>query len=133
MRRAELLAYLIGAGVAGTLIIAPYTGRSILTAIYPALIPLRYVPFFLLPLAWGLWNWLRVRRRLRIGIGAWGAVLGVLLAVAANVFLIVEERWFSAAALLIVALPAGYYLLWTFLVGPLNEALGVELNSPARA
>ena len=34
MRRTELLAYLIGAGVAGTLVVVPYVGRAILTAIY---------------------------------------------------------------------------------------------------
>jgi hypothetical protein len=126
MRRAERLAYLIAAGVAGTLLVLPYTGRSILTTIYPQLVPLTYVPFFLLPLVWGLWNWLRVRVRPRLGIGAWGAVLGVLLAIVVNVVLVAENRWFTAATLLVVAIPAIYYLLWHFLIGPLNEALGVE-------
>jgi len=126
IRRAELLAYLIGAGVAGTLLVVPYTGRSIVTAIFPQLEPLTYVPFFLLPLVWGLWNWLRVRLRPPVGIGAWGAVLGLLLAIAVNLLLAAEARWFTGAVLLLVAVPAGYYLLWLFLIGPLNGGLGVE-------
>src|SRR6476660_9484145 len=117
MRRAELNAYLIGAGVAGTLLIAPYTGRSILTSLYPHLLPLTYVPFFLLPLAWGIWNWLRVRLHVRLGIGTWGTLLGLLIAIAVNLMFAVEQRWFRAALLLLVTVPAGYYLLWHFLVG----------------
>ena len=126
MRRAELLAYLIGAGVAGTLIIVPYTGRAVLTAIFPQLLPLTYVPFFLLPLTWGAWNWLRVRLWPRVGIGTWGAVLGFVLAIAVNGLLAAEGRWFSGLLFLVVTLPAGYYLLWLVLVGSLNEALRVE-------
>jgi hypothetical protein len=126
MRRAELLAYLIGAGVAGTLIVVPYTGRAVLTTIFPQLLPLTYVPFFLLPLTWGAWNWLRVRWWPRVGIGVWGAVLGFVLAIAVNGLLAAEGRWFSGLLLLVVTLPAGYYLLWLLLVGPLNEALRVE-------
>jgi hypothetical protein len=126
MRRAELFAYLIGAGVAGTLLIVPYAGRPILTKMYPQLQPLAYVPFFLLPLAWGLWNWLRVRVRPRLGIGAWGALLGLVLTIAVNLALLAEDRWFPAATLILVTVPAVYYLIWLFVVGPLNEALGVE-------
>ena len=129
MRRTELLAYLIGAGVAGTLLVVPYVGRAVVTAIYPHLVPLTHVPFFLLPLAWGLWNWLRVRVPPGLGIGAWGALLGLLVAIAVNLLFAAEERWFTAALLLLVTLPAGYYLLWVFLIGPLNEALGVEVGS----
>ncbi|HYR95501.1 MAG TPA: hypothetical protein VEM57_02150, partial [Candidatus Binatus sp.] len=75
---------------------------------------------------WGLWNWLRVRLRPPVGIGAWGAVLGLLLAIAVNLLLAAEDRWFTGAVLLLVAVPAGYYLLWLFLIGPLNGGLGVE-------
>ena len=128
--RGELLAYLIGAGVAGTLLIGPYTGRSVLAAVSPSFIPLTYVPFFLLPIAWGAWNWLRVRLRPRLGIGAWGALLGLQLAVAVNLFLLAEGRWFGGAVLLPVAVPALYYLLWLFVIGPLNDALGVAVEPP---
>ena len=63
MRRNELLAYLVGAGVAGTLLVGPYVGRSIIASLVPV-VP--YVPFFLLPIVWGLWNWLYVRLHLRL-------------------------------------------------------------------
>jgi hypothetical protein len=126
--RRELLAYLIGAGVAGTILVGPYVGRLMLTALVPELVPLSAVPFFLLPLFWGGWNWLRVRLRPRIDIGHWGAILGLVLAAAVNVLLAAEERWVSGVALLLVAIPAFYYLLWSLLIGPLNEAFGVETS-----
>ena len=126
MPRRQLLAYLIGAGVAGTILIGPYVGRPMVTAVFPQLKPLTNVPFFVLPLLWGVWNWLRIRLALRLGIGAWGAVLGLVLGFLANLLLLAEGLWFSAALFLPLTLPAGYYLLWMFLVGPLNEGLDVE-------
>jgi len=124
--RRELLAYLGGAGIAGTLIVVPYVGRAIITTIAPQFGPLTYVPFFLLPIVWGVWNWVHVRRRLRIDIGAWGAILGLAIALLVNLLLFVEDRWFGGALLLPLTVPAGYYVLWTFLVGSLNEALGID-------
>jgi hypothetical protein len=125
MRRSELLAYLIGAGVAGTGIILPYTGSWLGAGVIPDLGHLRYVPFFLLPVGWGVWNWVRVRRAWRVSVGAWGAVLGVLAAGGMNVLLLAEGEWFSLAPLALLFLPVLYYLLWHFIVGPLNDALGV--------
>jgi hypothetical protein len=127
--RRELLAYLVGAGVAGTILVAPYVGRPFVIALFPELKPLAFVPFFVLPLFWGVWNWLRFRLGLQIGIGAWGAVLGFGLACLANGLFVAEGVWFPAVLLLLVTLPAGYWLLWTFLVGPLNEGLGVEAGT----
>jgi hypothetical protein len=127
--RRHLLAYLVGAGVAGTILVAPYLGRPFVTALFPQLKPLASVPFFVLPILWGVWNWLRIRLGARIGIGAWGAVLGVVLGLLANLLFLAEGLWFTGALFLIVTLPAGYYLLWTFLVGPLNEGLGVEAGT----
>ena len=124
--RAGLLAYLVGAGVAGTLLVVPYTGRSVVVFLSPAYAPLVHVHFFLLPIAWGLWNWLRVRLRPRLAIGPWGALLGFVLAVLVNLLLAAEGRWFAGAMLLPVALPFVYGAVWGFLVGPLNHALGVE-------
>ena len=129
--RAGLLAYLIGAGVAGTLLIAPYTGRSVVMLLSPETASLVHVPFFLLPIAWGLWNWLRLRLRPRLGIGAWGALLGFLLAVVVNLLLLAEHRWFDGVILLPVALPFVYGVVWRLLVGPLNDALGVETYAMA--
>ena len=54
MRRRELQAYVIGAAVAGTALVLPYGGRSLVSAVVPDLVAVN-VPFFLLPIAWGVW------------------------------------------------------------------------------
>jgi hypothetical protein len=125
VRRRDLLAYLIGAGVAGTVLVGPYTLRSWVAPLVPGL-PLQQVPFFLLPIVWGLWNLLWARWQPRLGIGAWGALLGLVAAVLANLLFAAEGAWFPAALALPVFLPVVYYLIWTLVIGPLNEALGVE-------
>ncbi|MGH7894428.1 MAG: hypothetical protein ACREQL_07150 [Candidatus Binatia bacterium] len=122
MQRRELLAYVVGAAVAGTLLVGPYTGRAIVASLVPV-VP--YVPFFLLPVVWGIWNWLYVRLDLRLDVGAWGAVLGLVLGLAVGALFYVRGTWFAAAGLLPLFLPVAYFLLWRFVVGPLNEALGV--------
>ena len=124
--RAGVQAYLIGSGVAGTLLLAPFLGRSVLQMCVPAAAPLVYVPFFVLPIVWGVWNWLRLRLRSGLTVGVWGALLGVVVGLLANLLLAAEQRWFSGAMLLPIILPFVYAALWTFVVGPLNRALGVE-------
>lgn len=123
-RRRNLLAYLIGAGIAGTILVGPYVLRSSVIQLVGgnAVNP----PFFLLPIAWGLWNVLWTRRQPALSIGAWGALLGILLAVAINLLAWLQGDWFAAMLLLPVFVPGFYYLFWLFIVGPLNEALGVE-------
>ena len=125
VRRRELLAYLIGAGVAGTVLVGPYALRMSVASVVPGL-PLQQVPFFLLPILWGLWNLLWARRQPRLGIGAWGALLGFFAALLVNLLFLAEGAWFPAAIALPVFLPLVYYLLWLLAIGPLNEALGVE-------
>jgi hypothetical protein len=127
VRRRDLLAYLIGAGVAGTVLVGPYTLRTSVASLVPGL-PLQQVPFFLLPILWGLWNLLWARRQPRLGIGAWGALLGFVAAVLVNLLFLAEGAWFPAAIVLPVFLPVVYYLLWLLAIGPLNEALGIESN-----
>lgn len=112
--------------MAGTLLVVPYTGVSLASSLFVDARSMRYVPFFLLPVVWGAWNAVRARARRRMAIGAWGALLGVVLAAGVNLLLRAEGGWFEAALLLPVVLPAVYYLLWYFIVGPLNDALGVE-------
>src|SRR5262245_42239865 len=125
VRRRSLLAYLIGAGVAGTLLIGPYGLRFAVINLLPAA-TIGNAPFFLLPVVWGLWNLLRVHRVPGIGIGAWGALLGILVGVAVNLLFLAEGTWFRAASLLPAFLALLYFLLFRLIVGPLNEALGVE-------
>ena len=130
LRRRELLAYLIGAGVAGTIIVFPYVFRdAVLQIVLPGrTVPV--VPFFLLPIVWGCWNLLWARRQPRIDVGTWGASLGLAASLLFNLYLWLRDAWFAAALLGVVFLPVVYYLLWHLVVGPLNEALGVEGERP---
>jgi len=130
MYRSRLLAYLIGAGVAGTLLVFPYVARALWGTVFPELLD-AYVPFFLLPLVWGLWNWLHVRLQPTLNIGAWGALLGLILGLAINALLYAQDQWFSAAAFLPVFAAALYFLLWALIVGAINGALGVAEHEKA--
>jgi hypothetical protein len=123
--RRDLLAYLIGAGVAGTVLVGPYAIRVSVASLVPEL-PLQQVPFFLLPILWGLWNLVWARRQPQLGIGTWGALLGFVAAVLVNLLFLAEGAWFPAALVLPMLLPLVYYLLWLLAIGPLNEVLGVE-------
>jgi len=125
VRRRSLLAYLIGAGVAGTILIGPYGLRFAVINLLPGA-AIGNPPFFLLPVAWGLWNLLRAHWLPGIGIGAWGAMLGIAVGVAVNLLFLVQGTWFLAAPLLPPFLAVLYFLLFRLIVGPLNEALGVE-------
>ncbi len=125
VRRGTLLAYLVGAGVAGTILVVPILLRE---AAIERFLPGRTVPLgpaLLLPVMWGVWNVLWARQQARIAVGTWGALLGLALALIVNLHLAALGAWFGAAALLVVFLPLVYYLLWHLVVGPLNEALGV--------
>jgi len=106
-RQRSVIAYLVGAGIAGSFLFAPYVGRSFVTAAFPHLRDLAYsFPFFLLP-------------------GTWGASLGVLLVAGANLLLLARGQWFPLMLLAFLSVPAGYYLLWSFIVGPINEFVGL--------
>jgi len=100
----QLLAYLIGAGAAGTILIFPYAGRAIWSTVFPKLLDI-HIPFFLLPLVWGLWNWLHHRLQLNLDIGIWGALLGFILGLAVNALLYAQDQWFLAATWLLVFPP----------------------------
>ena len=126
LRRRELLAYLIGAGTAGTILVGPYVVRVVGSGVFAPGRAFPVVPIVLLPILWGLWNLLWARRHPSVSIGVWGAELGFGAAAGVNGYLWASGVWFAAAALLLVFLPAVYWLMWRLVVGPLNEALGVE-------
>jgi hypothetical protein len=135
IRRRDLLAYLVGAGIAGTLLVGPYVLR---TAVIWYLPDARVVqpPFFVLPILWGLWNLLWVRLEPASGIGAWGALLGLVAGLALNGLFVLQGTWFRTALLVPVFLPVLYYLLWRLVVGPLNDAVMAPVSdarSPAPA
>lgn len=125
MRRRDLLAYVIGAAVAGTALAFPYALRELLRAAIPTLPPVD-APFFLLPIAWGAWNVVWVRCRPRIAAPLFGAILGVVIAGAGNALMAVRGTWGAYMLLLFIWGPALYALSWTFLVVPLNRALDAE-------
>jgi hypothetical protein len=87
-------------------------------------------PMAVVPNAWGVWNMLHlaVRSRLRLSLGVHGALLplvlmpgGIALARALDVFTI--QLQFA-----LPMVPIGmtvYYLAWKYLVGFLNEEMGV--------
>lgn len=87
-------------------------------------------PMALVPNAWGLWNmvYLALRSRVRLPLGLHGALLtlflilgGVTLARVLDVFSI-QFRY----AVPIIPIGMGiYYLAWKFLVGFLNEEMGI--------
>ena len=124
-RRRDLLAYLVGAGVAGTLLVGPYGLRFAVIRLIPGAAAVQ-PPFYLLPIVWGLWNLLWARRQPAMSIGRWGALLGVVAGVAVNLLFVAEGSWFRAAMLLPLFLALVYYLVWRLVIGPLNEALGVD-------
>jgi hypothetical protein len=87
-------------------------------------------PMAVVPNVWGLWNMLRLAlgSRERISLGMHGALLvvllmpaGVLLARALDVFTI---QWRFALPMLPVGMTV-YYLAWKYLVGFLNEEMGI--------
>lgn len=125
MRRRDLLAYVIGAAVAGTALVFPYAGRALLSAYVPLVAPID-APFFLLPIAWGVWNVLWVRRGVPLGAPAWGALLGVLIASGGNLLMAARGAWGPSLLLLFLWVPTVYALGWTFVVVPLNRALDAE-------
>ena len=124
-RRRDLLAYLVGAGVGGTLLIGPYGLRVAVIRLIPDAASVQ-PPFFLLPILWGIWNLLWGRRQPAMSVGRWGALLGLLAGVAVNLLFVAQGRWFRAAMLLPLFLALVYYLVWRIVIGPLNEALGVD-------
>ena len=123
MGRSGLVAYLVGAAVAGSLLVFPYVARPIVVAFIPSVAAIS-VPFFLLPVVWGFWNWLYARLAPAIGIGIWGAALGLVLGLAVNAYLYSQGTWFTPVLVLPINLAVFYFLLWHLVVGPLTTALG---------
>lgn len=125
LRRRELLAYVIGAAVAGTALVLPYAGRALLRGLVPGVAAID-APFFLLPIAWGMWNVLWVRLRAPLAPPAWGALLGVQVAIAGNLLMLIRGTWDASLLLLLLWVSIIYAVAWTFVVVPLNRALDAQ-------
>ena len=87
-------------------------------------------PMAIVPNVWGLWNvlYLATKSRLRLPLGVHGALLvlliipgGVMLARLLDAFTI---HWRFALPMVPIGMTA-YYLAWKFLVGFLNEEMGI--------
>ena len=87
-------------------------------------------PMAVVPNAWGVWNMLHLwlRSRVRLSLGAFGALLvvvlipgGIALAGLVDTFTI---QWRFALPMLPIG-GALYYLAWKYCVGFLNEELGI--------
>ena len=119
------MTYVIGAGVAGTILVLPYAGLAFWRNKLPQLYNV-YIPFFLLPLVWGFWNWLYflLHKPFNV-IGVWGALLGLILGIAGNFYLYAKGVWFEEAVFFPLFAAAVYYILWMFIIAPLNDELNV--------
>src|SRR6185503_17213210 len=102
VRRRELLAYLVGAGTAGTILVGPYVLRILAGDVFLPGRAVPVVPVVLLPVLWGIWNLLWARRHPPVSIGVWGAMLGLAAGSGINIYLRAVRLWFPAAAALIV-------------------------------
>jgi hypothetical protein len=87
-------------------------------------------PMAIVPNLWGAWNMLhlKLRSRVPVSLGAFGAALplllfpgGIMLARALDVFTI---QWRFALPIIPIGM-AVYYLAWKYLVGFLNEEMGI--------
>jgi len=88
-------------------------------------------PMAINPFAWGAWNalYISLRRRSRIPIGWFGALLAILLiasGVALAYTLAVPFVTARGAALVLLPTAAAYFVFWNFVVARLNRLLGVS-------
>lgn len=87
-------------------------------------------PMAIVPNVWGLWNmlYLRLHPGARFGIGMHGALLVLLLIpggiALARLFDAFSIQWRFALPMFPVGM-AVYYLAWKYLVGFLNEEVGI--------
>lgn len=130
-----LRAYMAGVTVPAFLMLFVFTFFCTVRFVFDAPYPVERVivfPLALVPNAWGLWNILYVRfgggRRWALGVH--GAALPLLLGPAGFVIAhlagapVPEPLWTLMAAGFPLIL-IGYYLAWKFLVGYLNDMLGI--------
>lgn len=141
-----LRAYLAGVFVPTLILPLFLTAFIVLRLVLQLQVPIErgiVFPMALVPILWGLWNvlWLGTRTRTHLAIGPHGAILPCVLLplgiAAATRFGMLslgahEATWFHAVevpytliAPCFVAALAVYYLVWKFIVGFLNQLLGI--------
>jgi hypothetical protein len=87
-------------------------------------------PMAVVPNVWGLWNMLHLalRYRVRLSIGLHGAILPLILIPGGMALARVLDVFHIQLLYALPIIPVGmgiYYLAWKFLVGFLNEEMGI--------
>jgi hypothetical protein len=87
-------------------------------------------PMAVVPNAWGAWNmlFLAVRRRTRLSLGVFGALLVLLLIPGGATLARLLDDFTVQLKFALPMIPIGmavYYLAWKHLVGRLNEEMGI--------
>jgi hypothetical protein len=131
-----LRAYMAGVTVPSVFLLFVFVVFCVIRLAYNPDFPIERIlvfPLALVPAIWGVWNmvYLAMHTRRYIPLGCHGALVPVFLVpvalVAARAFGI-ELTLAASWTVIIVALPLltiVYYLVWKFLVGLLNELLGI--------
>jgi len=87
-------------------------------------------PMAVVPNLWGAWNmlYLATRSRTRLPLGAHGALLVAILVPSGIVLGRTLDLFHVQMGFALLAVPVGmavYYLAWKFLVGALNQEVGI--------
>jgi hypothetical protein len=87
-------------------------------------------PMAVVPNVWGLWNmlYLALRSRVRLSIGLHGAILPLILIPGGMALARVLDVFHIQLLYALPIIPVGmgiYYLAWKFLVGFLNQEMGI--------
>jgi hypothetical protein len=134
-RHTYLRAYMAGITVPTIFLLLVATGFCIARYLYNIPLPIERVivfPMAVVPNLWGLWNMLFVasHERTHVPVEFYGAALPILLAPLG--FALTRIFDFPIPHVVMQAFPVGfvialivYYLAWKYLVGSLNEVLGI--------
>ena len=133
-RHPYLRAYMAGVLLPSWFLLIVLAGFVIGRLVYQIPVPIERVivfPMAVIPNLWGIWNvlYLATSARHRVTVGAWGALLPLIL-VPSGVFLerLLELSLFTPLEALIAVpvIAAVYYLIWKHAVSFLNNVAGVN-------
>ena len=87
-------------------------------------------PMAVVPNLWGVWNmlWVATKARTQLLLGVHGSLLPILMVPAGIVLGRALELFHVQMGYALLAIPVGmaaYYLAWKFLVGFLNQEMGI--------
>lgn len=147
MKHPYLRAYMAGVVTPTAFLLVILTGFTLARFVFDVPVPIERVivfPMALVPNLFGVWNvaYVRFRPYSTLSIGAHGALLpfviiplGLLLGTALDVVSLGEDgiRYFHAvtlpygrAAVVVPFVAIVYYLVWKYIVGFLNDVVGLE-------